>query len=285
MTEQTTPTPDRPAKTAKPAPASEPSRQSFSATPTEQARAYQTGRDQTINEHHHYAPRRSLRSGIAWSLAGATILALGAVAGADLWERHTAADAAPASDAKTQGSLSPSPTPSTTAKPTSKASPSPAPTAPRGEQPAPAATTPSTSPSGPLRNPATSCTSWHDAGFSRVQVKPCMRIGDDGALYMIAEWRTTSGSAMVDVYVWLEDATGTTVVYPGASVQNGMAALNVTASPTPGTGQQWREFKVGKPLDHGEKYQVSVSVKEHGAPGPGIAGPGTKGFQLPVVYS
>lgn len=74
---------------------SSPGRQSFTATPTDQARTYQAGGDQTITEHHHHTPRGSLKAGMAWSLAGMTILALGTFVGVDMWQRHTASTAAP----------------------------------------------------------------------------------------------------------------------------------------------------------------------------------------------
>ncbi|AVH57491.1 MULTISPECIES: hypothetical protein [Streptomyces] len=140
----------------------------------------------------------------------------------------------------------------------------------------------SASPSGPPPNPATHCTSWRDSGVSRLKVKSCARI-TDGRLYMNAEWRTTSGSALVDVYIWLEDANKE-VVYPGTSLPNGMPSCNMAAWPTPRTNAQWKEYEVGKPLVHGEKYEVCVSVQEQGGPKPNIAGAATQGRQLGIVY-
>lgn len=275
MTGQTTSPPDPPGG------------QSFTAAPTDRARTYQTGRDQTINEHHHYAPRGSLKTGMAWSLAGAAILALGAFVGVDLWEKqHGAAGASPAGDAKAPDSL-PSAPPSTSPEPSGTVSPS---ALPSGEQSQPESAapashpTPSASTSGPPPNPATSCTGWKESGVSRVQVKACGRIAND-RLYMSAEWRTTSGSALVDVYIWLEDATGSEVVYPGTSMRHGMPSYNMAAWPTPQTKEQWKEYPVGEPLQHGELYQVSVSVMEKGGAKPNINNPAVKGHQLGIVYT
>ncbi|MER6063585.1 hypothetical protein ABT167_20820 [Streptomyces sp. NPDC001792] len=106
----------------------------------------------------------------------------------------------------------------------------------------------------------------------------------DDRLYMNAEWRTTSGSALVDVYIWLEDATGQEVVYPGTSMPNGMPSYNMAAWPTPQIHPQWKEYPVGKALVHGEKYQVSVSVREQGGAKPNIFSPAVQGNQLGIVY-
>ncbi|AWW37882.1 hypothetical protein [Streptomyces cadmiisoli] len=116
-----------------------------------------------------------------------------------------------------------------------------------------------------------------------MQVKACSRIENDH-LYMNAEWRTTSGSALVDVYIWLEDAAGKEVVYPGTSMPNGMPSYNMAAWQTPQIHPQWKEYKVGKALAHGEKYQVSVSVRERGGAKPNIFSPTVVGHQLGVVY-
>lgn len=260
--------------------------QSFSATPTDQARTYQASRDQTINEHHHYAPRVSKKIRMAWSLAGVTILALGSLVGVDAWQRHTATDAKPAADAKApqpSASSRPSTTPeasgmvvSTSPSP-SKAQVQPEPTAPAPSPP------PSASASGPPPNPAERCTGWNDSSVPRVQVKACSRFEND-RLYMIAEWRTTSGPALVDVYLWLEDAQGKEVVYPGASVKNGLASHSMPAWPTPKNKEQWKEYPVGAALLPGELYQVCVSVQEKGGPKPDIFSPNVKGYQLGVVY-
>ncbi|WP_158690690.1 hypothetical protein [Streptomyces sp. 142MFCol3.1] len=263
-----------------------PGGQSFTANPTDQARTYQANQNQTINEHHHYMPRGSLKAGVAWSLAGATVLALGVFVGVDLWERHTAVDAAPASDAKAS-KPSASSTPSAALKPPGVVSSSPSPSrAPTQQEPkAPASNpAPSVSASRPPSNPATSCTGWTDSGVSRVQVKACGRIEGD-SLYMNAEWRTTSGHALVDVYIWLEDATGKEVVYPGTSVKNGMASHRMPAWPTPQDRQQWAEYEVRKSLVHGELYQVSVSVREQDGDPPQIFSPAVQGRQLGIVYT
>lgn len=86
---------------------------------------------------------------------------------------------------------------------------------------------------------------------------------------MNAEWRTTTGSELLDVYLWLEDATGTKVVYPGTSLPNGMPYHQMAAWPKPRTYPQWKEAEVGKDLlTHGEKYQVCVAVRKRTAPHP-----------------
>ncbi|WP_158771582.1 hypothetical protein [Streptomyces sp. NRRL S-340] len=281
--------------TRQPASPAEPSGgQSFTAKPSDQARTYQASRDQTINEHHHYAPPRSLKMRVAWSLAGVTVLVLGGLVGIDLWERHSAVDTAPVGDAKApavtvSASPSASPTPSATPEPSGKATAdtssmpvSGAPAQRAEQEPAPSPKA-SESAAALLPDPATRCTGWRDSGADRVQVKACGRV-DGGHLYMSAEWRTTSGHALVDVYMWLADHTGRTVVYPGASAPNGMAAYGLPAWPTPKDGPQWKEYEVRKPLVPGEKYEVSVSVREAGGPAPKIFNPAVQGYQFGIVY-
>ncbi|MFJ7064186.1 hypothetical protein [Streptomyces sp. NPDC101115] len=57
-----------------------PGGQSFTATSSDRGRSYQSGGNQTIKEHHHYAPRRSRKATVAWVLAGAMVLAPSAFA-------------------------------------------------------------------------------------------------------------------------------------------------------------------------------------------------------------
>ncbi|WBO64920.1 hypothetical protein [Streptomyces camelliae] len=260
-----------------------PTGQSFTATPADSARTYQTARDQTINEHnehhHHYAPRTSLRTGVAWSVAGAVIVAMGAFVGVDLWDRHTAAhtdsDAAVAGDTTTTRTP-PSPSPSLTP------SPSTTPTASGTEPAAPAASTPAVSASGALPNPAHRCSALKPTYVPNVQAKSCVRIAD-GRLYMNAEWRATSGHALVDVYLWLEDGTSTQVVYPATGVPR--EAAGQEAWPTPRTERQWTEFAVDKDLVQGVKYNVSVSVWPEGSGPPNIGSPKVTGTQQWIIYS
>ncbi|MGW5607978.1 hypothetical protein ACWEWI_18130 [Streptomyces sp. NPDC003753] len=262
MTGQTTPPPDRPAG------------QSFSATPSDQARTYQTGRDQTIHEHHHYASRGSLRAGLAWSLAGGLILALGAFVGVDLWERHTASDAAPAGDAETSSHA-----PSRSTVPTRSGSPSPSATATATtETAAPGASQPALP-----GNPAQGCTGWRSTDASDVLVKPCARI-QGGRLYMIAEWRTTSGSKSVDVYLWLRDSSGRTTVFPGTDEAHGKVFPALPAWPTPQSREQWVEAAVDTDLTHGARYEVCVTVTDRGAPAPKIYNSKVYGRQYQVTY-
>jgi hypothetical protein len=260
---------------------------SFTATSTDQARTYQASRDQTINEHHHYTPRDSLRTGMAWSLAGVTVLTLGAFVGVDLWQRHTAADTTPVGDAKAPA-FSTASTPSATPKQSGTAPESPPPARPPVQRHSTAPTagpTPSASASALPANP-NSCTSkWSDPGVARVQVRPCGRV-ENGHLYAGAEWRTTSSHALVDIYIWLEDAKGTTVVYPGKTMEYGMPYFNMAAWPEPQIHQQWKEFEVGPVLEHGELYQVCVEVREHGdTDKPNISSPAVKGFQYGILYT
>ncbi|MFG3123770.1 hypothetical protein ACGFYO_17380 [Streptomyces sp. NPDC048201] len=260
-----------------------PDRQSFSASPADSARAYQTGRDQTINEHtehhhHHYAPRGAVRTGIVWSVAGALVVGLGAAVGVDLWDRHRAAETTTenAADshvtppaARTKKSTSPSP--SQSHRPSTK------PTKPTEQQAAAAAPERTPSPTAP----SASCTDrWSPTAVPDVQVRPCARI-EGGHVYMSAEWRTTSGHQTVDVHLWLE-GPGTTVAYPNTvSLPNGVLDPAREAATTP----QRTEFEVGTELEHGVKYEVCVSVTPAGGPGPKIAGAGVTGYQRGVVFS
>ncbi|MFI9604311.1 hypothetical protein ACIHCX_31435 [Streptomyces sp. NPDC052043] len=275
--------------------------QSFAATPTDQARTYQTGRDQTIHEHHHYPPMPvapapasapgSAKAGLTWSLVGAVILALGALVGVDLWERHKAADAGLVGEVAT-----PVVTASAEEKPSSKG-PSPSPsrstvrsvsteqalsesTEKAAEPPAPAQ---SASQPGPPPNPAQGCGPWRTADVSGVEIRSCGRVDGD-RLYMIAEWRTTSGFQLVDVYLWLKDASGNEVVYPDSQSQKGKMFPSKEAWPTPHTHPQWQEYEVRQDLVHREKYQVCVTVRAEGGPGPKIYNPETKGVQYGITY-
>ncbi|MFJ8010709.1 hypothetical protein [Streptomyces fagopyri] len=268
-----------------------PGRQSFTAAPTDQARTYQAGGDQTITEHHHHTPRGSLKAGMVWSLAGMTTLALGTFVGVDMWQRHPASTAAPAGDAKapiSSASFTPSTSPILSATPSGTASSSPRPgkaVAQQGPAAASPDPTPSTSASTPAPNPATYCTEWNDAGFSHVQVKACGR-NWNGSLYMNAEWRTTAGSELLDVYLWLENATGTKVAYPGTSLPNGMPYHQMAAWPKPRTYPQWKEAEVGKDLlAHSEKYQVCVAVRKKNGTAPAIFSPPVQAFRIGIVYT
>ncbi|AXE78781.1 hypothetical protein [Streptomyces atratus] len=263
---------------------------SFTATPADRARTYQTGRDQNIHEHHHYAPaalptapaptRGTLKSGVTWSLAAVVILALGAVVGVDLWQRHTAQDTGPAGEtaappvtasASSDRPRSPSPSPT---PPASKAKPNP-------PAPAPA---PSPSQSGPPPNPAgENCGRWNTTKVPRTEVRACGRVEDD-RFYMIAEWRTTSGSALVDVYLWLKDSTGKSVIYPEQGSPTGIGFHAMAAWPTPQDKPQWKEWEVRRDLVHGASYEVCVSVTERNGAGPSIYNPTVSGFQYRLIY-
>ncbi|MEU9207852.1 hypothetical protein AB0D27_07855 [Streptomyces sp. NPDC048415] len=290
MTDQPPLPPPDPQAGPQPAPAPP---ASFTAAPANQARTYQTGRDQNIHEHqHHYYPtpaspppaRGSVRAGVAWSLAGAMILALGAFVGVDLWERHTASDATPAGDvgtphtlpAKTPGSprASRSPSPSGSPRVTASASTSQEKTA------APA----TASASGQPPRPTSGCGPWKTPdSYPNVQFHACGRIVGD-RLYMIAEWRSISDSELVDVYLWLKDSTGDQLVYPVSQYPNGRREDSIQSWPTPRTDRQWREFPVLTPLAHGTTYQVCVKVLPGGATGPKISNPQEDGFQYGIKY-
>ncbi|MGW1463393.1 hypothetical protein ACWCPT_03420 [Streptomyces sp. NPDC002308] len=258
---------------------------SLTATSSDQGRAYQANRDQTINEqhHHHYAPRSSLKTNLTWSLVGVVILALGGIAAIDLWDRHTGTDAATGGDAKTVASLSPSATP--TPAPTATASASPSPSAAKAEEAAVAPSVAPTTPSAavPPPNPLTSCTSWRDTNVGTVQVKPCFRI-EGGHLYIGAEWRTTSGSALADVYVWLENDAAE-VVYPAASIRYGMSSHRDVAWEVPKDKQQWVQYEVEGQLNHGDTYEVCVRVLEPGTNPSEVAKPDVTGFQIEAKFT
>ncbi|GAA3191120.1 MULTISPECIES: hypothetical protein [Streptomyces] len=273
---------------------------SFTATPTDQARTYQTGRDQTIHEqhHHHYAPtpppasdrpKRPMTVGVTWSLVTAAVLALGAVAGVVLWERHKASTTDPAAATGPTGTTAPATPPATpqpSPSPDAASSAPPTPTAKPTQRPAAPAASTVPDHSGPVPNPAADrCRPWTTTSQAPgVQVRSCARL-DGGRLYLAGEWRTASGHALVDVYLWLEDATGNEVIYPGPDKPNGEGFHSMPAYPEPrDDAPQWREVEVRHDLVPGKKYQVCIYVTTAGSPRPNIGSPKTTGLQYAVTY-
>ncbi|MFF8915070.1 hypothetical protein ACF08M_17560 [Streptomyces sp. NPDC015032] len=282
MTGQPQPPPNRPGDQAdRPAERST----SFSAAPADRARTYQTGRDQNIHEHHHYAPaaapapsRGAVKAGVTWSLATIVVLGIGAVVGVDLWQRHTDSDTASLGEAAL-----PSVTASAPSKQPRSPSPTPTPSTSRTKT-APPAPVPNPSRPGPPPNPAgKNCGRWNTTTVPRVEVRACGRVEDD-RLYMIAEWRTTSGPELVDVYLWLKDNTGRSVVYPEQGSPTGIGFHAMAAWPTPRDKPQWQEWEIRRDLIHGASYEVCVSVTEKNGPAPKIYNPAVSGFQHRVIY-
>lgn len=258
---------------------------SLTATSSEQGRAYQANRDQTINEqhhqHHHYGPRSSLKAGLTWALASATILALGAFVGVDLLERHAGADASPPGDAHPVASLSPSsaaPTPTGSATATASPSPTPSETA---ERQAAAPTAPQAMEPPPF--PDNRCRAWTDTEVATVQFRSCSRMGDDGYMYIGAEWRTTSGHQRADIYVWLKDSTGAELVYPDVTM-GGLEKANADIWESPKSEQQWIEYKVDTELQHGVRYMLLAAVKKPGNEKPAFNVPEPRGFQMAADF-
>ncbi|MEU9617657.1 hypothetical protein [Streptomyces sp. NPDC048155] len=73
---------------------------------------------------------------------------------------------------------------------------------------------------------------WNTTKVPRVEVRACGRVEDD-RLYVIAEWRTTSGPGPVDVHLWLKDNTGRSVVYSEQGSPTGIGFHAMAAWPTP----------------------------------------------------
>lgn len=283
---------------------------SFASTPSGAARAYQTGRDQSIHEHHHYAPpapptpaspptpspppRRPWRTALPWVIASAVVLVFAAAAGPELWQKHMldpgaagTTDVAHSADPRsspTKQSPTPSRSPST---PAAQTQPAPQ------REPAPAPANPSTVPSSaPSLTPAVGlppnpagdrCGPWRTPPVPRTEVRACARIDGD-RLYMIGEWRATSGPAfLVDVHLWLEDSTGKSVVYPEGPSAKSFPAMRVDPGGSE-KNQQWKEWEVRADLVRGTTYEVSLSVLPNGSAGPDIRSPGVTGFQYGIKY-
>ncbi|WP_409472336.1 hypothetical protein [Streptomyces sp. HC307] len=218
---------------------------------------------------------------MTWLLVAAVILALGAVVGVEMWDRQRKSEADPTVDAGLSA------TASTSASPTvSSPSPSPSVVPSVSEVASGAPDEPlSTAEPGPPANPAAAnCRPWATTSTAPgVEVRSCARFVGD-RLYIIGEWRTTSGSELVNVYLWLEDAAGQVVVYPGPQYPNGMGFHSMPAWPEPQQTPQWREVEVSQGLVHGERYQVCVYVTEEDATPPKISNPETKGIQYGIRY-
>lgn len=262
-------------------------RPSFTSEPSGHGRAYQTGGNQSIHEHHHYAPatppvppHRPMRAAVTWSLITAVVLALGAVVGVDLWQRNTGKDADPTARAGSQPTTAASSSPApadASPDPTRPTSPE-----PKGAEPTPSREDPSRPPEGAAPNPAQGrCGPWKTTDVTGVQARACGRV-DDGRLYMIGEWRSTSGSAELDLYLWLRDSTGKETIYPDTGSAKQFTSLS--ASSAPGTAEQWREWEVRKDLVHGAKYEVCVSVYPPGSNRPSITNANVSGYQYGLVY-
>ncbi|MDX3247311.1 hypothetical protein [Streptomyces sp. ME18-1-4] len=283
---------------------------SFSSSPSDSGRAYQARGDQTINEYHYHgsappvqpsttAPdrRKPVVSALTGSLAAmavVTLLLMGA-GGTWLWLHststadatseaggpHSAAPNTPVPpSASPSGSPSgsppvslsavPSPTRSSTTVATSS-SPSPKPEAVVDS-------TPTTAP-----NPAAErdCRAWFDTGVGSVQARACSRLDGDRA-YMIAEWRTTSGTASADVYLWLEDSAER-VVFPNATYAK--KSPSVAAFPAGSPHQQWVEWEIRADLVHGTRYEICLGVQPEGSGnGPTIQSTNVDGHQVHLDY-
>lgn len=100
---------------------------------------------------------------------------------------------------------------------------------------------------------------------------------------MIGEWRTASGTALVDVFLWLEDGAGEKVVYPNAP--RGKAFHGMGAYPADAPNKQWIEWEIRSDLVRRATYQVCVSVLPKGSgDGPNIQNADVKGLQVGFEY-
>ncbi|GCB47576.1 hypothetical protein SNL152K_4881 [Streptomyces sp. NL15-2K] len=98
---------------------------------------------------------------------------------------------------------------------------------------------------------------------------------------MIAEWRTTKGTVLVDVHLWLKDEDGYHAVYPTDST---LKFPGEVASPQ-GTGKkQSGEQEIRTDLVPGAKYQVNVRVQPEGSTPPNVKNPAVDGAQFAFVY-
>ncbi|PAZ14142.1 hypothetical protein CLM62_22245 [Streptomyces sp. SA15] len=98
---------------------------------------------------------------------------------------------------------------------------------------------------------------------------------------MIAEWRTTKGTVLVDVHLWLKDKDGYHAVYP---TDTSLKFPGEVASPQ-GTGKkQWGEREIHTDLVQGATYQVNVRVQLKESTPPNVKNPDVDGAQFPFVY-
>ncbi|WP_143659125.1 hypothetical protein [Streptomyces sp. SA15] len=284
---------------------------SFTSSPSDSGRAYQASGDQNFHEHHYHgsapplppsAPNR--RKPALYALTGsltamaAVLVLLGGAGGTWLLLRSVssedskAAADAPRPDAPARqtasvapSSASPSASRSTTSRPSTPAAPAAPPTKATAEpkpSPTPATRNPSASALPSWKNPAPDkqCRAWVAAGVADVETRPCWRREGD-RVFMIAEWRTTKGTVLVDVHLWLKDKDGYHAVYP---TDTSLKFPGEVASPQ-GTGKkQWGEREIHTDLVQGATYQVNVRVQLKESTPPNVKNPDVDGAQFPFVY-
>ncbi|MBC9731064.1 hypothetical protein [Streptomyces sp. TRM68367] len=112
-----------------------------------------------------------------------------------------------------------------------------------------------------------------------VQIRPCWR-RDGSGIYMVGEWHATQGAELVDVYLWLKDASGT-AAYPASQA---LAYGGMGAYPANSSKQQWKQAEVGINLVQGAKYTVCLSVLPAGSAKPKITNSAVGGIQQSFTY-
>lgn len=260
---------------------------SFDSSPSDTGRSYQAARDQNIYEHHYHGPtphpatassRRAKPAKRFWLTSLAAILLVGAASGSTwLWLKPDPPTVT-ASEDRAPHSAKPSTT--SPASPTERTHR----TTPEKSHTSKFSVTPET----PVRvpeeppNPADpkNCRAWFTSQeMPNVQARPCWR-RDGSRVYMVGEWRTTRGSGVVDIYLWLKDTSGNAVYPPIQALSYSGVGAYV---PDP-SRRQWTQAEVGIDLVQGTKYTVCLGLLPSGSPKPVISNTAVKGIQKDFTY-
>lgn len=272
---------------------------SFNSSPSDTGRAYQAGGNQNFHEHHYHGPvthpaptvaDRPARGRLAqlWLASVAVVLLVATASGGTwLWLRSTSSSASTAGEDKSPHPAAPPAPRSSSASPSAKTQPA----TPKAS----ATAEPSTPPEEPIsdtqssatasaapQNPADprNCRAWYTLpDMPNVQIRPCWR-RDGSRIHMVGEWRATQGAELVDVYLWLKDASGT-AVYPASQA---LAYPGMGAYPANSPKQQWKQAEVGINLVQGAKYTVCLSVLPTGSAKPKITNSAVGGIQQSFTY-
>ncbi|MFD7688120.1 hypothetical protein [Streptomyces sp. NPDC059781] len=269
----------------------DPSPGTYNASPTDQARTYQTGGAQHITEYHyHGTPPPPARPARTRSLAMRVLLPAGLAVvlgggGTALWAFgpwQSAGDARSSPSPKV--SSSPSPQSSATTKPTDRADdsttpptaeskPAPAPTASDAAEPAEAR---SSSPS-PEETHAYDCRGRTTTNGMTLDI--CVRRASS-AVYMSYRLTGTETPRLVDVYMWLEETATERVVDYVAAKDEPYSWPQEQVDSTTLKGEQLVETQ----LREGTSYEICVGVLPAGDPVPKFRSTDVSGFQHNFVY-
>ncbi|MFE4048585.1 hypothetical protein [Streptomyces sp. YIM B13518] len=263
----------------------------YNASPTDQARTYQTGGTQHITEYHYHGTPPPTPPARTRSLAMRVLLAAGLAVvlgggGTALWVFNPWQSVDDArSSASPEASTAQSPRPSATAKPTGKAAVSAAPPAAGSETaPAPAASDVAeqaeagpSSPS-PKQTQAQECRG--RTAIDGMTLDICMRRTDSDDIYMSYRLTGTETPRLVDVYMWLEETATERVVDYVAAKNEPYSWPAMSVGRTTRTGEQLVEVD----LRRGTSYEICVGVLPPDSAPPQFRSTEVGGFQYGFVY-